>query len=98
MIDISHFSKAEVLVALFNYSHQQGLGFLDESGARPLTLPEAQEIIDQRLQGNLGLYFDYLRGRVLKVDLSQDYFNPVLYDRDNGSGAAAAALTLACLP
>lgn len=34
------------------------------------------------------LYFDYVLGRVLKVDLSGDSFDPRLYDRDNGEGAA----------
>jgi hypothetical protein len=30
----------------------------------------------------------YLKGRVMKVDLSGDSFGPWLYDRDNGDGAA----------
>lgn len=34
-------------------------------------------------------YFDYLYGRVMKVDLSSDEsFEERLYDRDNGTGAA----------
>lgn len=36
-----------------------------------------------------GTYFDYLYGRVMKVDLSSDDgFEERLYDRDNGKGAA----------
>ena len=38
-------------------------------------------------------YFDYLNGRVMKIDLSEDMLDPWLYDRDNGEGAAARALT-----
>ena len=38
------------------------------------------------------LYFDYLYGRIMKVDLSRDYFDPRLYDRDNGPGAAERAI------
>jgi hypothetical protein len=90
MIDISQFDKAEVLVALFNRSQQQGMGFLDRSGALPLTLPEARKALDERKSN--GLYFDYFRGRVLKVDLGGDQFDPYLYDRDNGNGAAARAI------
>ena len=38
-------------------------------------------------------YFDYLKGRVMKVDLSEDDgFEEWLYDRDNGEGAAQSAL------
>ena len=34
-------------------------------------------------------YFDYLKGRVMKLDLtSDDEFDPWGYDRDNGRGAA----------
>jgi hypothetical protein len=39
------------------------------------------------------VYFDYLRGRVMKVDLSKDAFDPWLYDRDNGAGAAERAVS-----
>jgi hypothetical protein len=87
MINIKGKDKAEVLAKLFNASKQQGMGFLDKSGASELSIEEAQEIINDYTN------FDYLRGRVMKVDLSGDEFCPWLYDRDNGEGAALAALT-----
>ena len=37
-------------------------------------------------------YFDYLHGRVLKVELSGDEFDERLYDRDCGEGAAQRAV------
>ena len=86
-VNISGLSKAHVLQALFNASRQPGMGFLDKSGARPLTLDEAASYTDKGR-----LYFDYLRGRVLKVDISRDDFAPHAYDRDNGPGAAARAI------
>lgn len=75
-IDISKLDKAHVLVALFNASKQQGMGFLNRDGARPLTKEEAAEAIKEQP------YFDYFRGRVMKVDLKGD----------NGQGAAARAI------
>jgi hypothetical protein len=37
--------------------------------------------------------FDYLNGRVLKLDLRDDAeFDPRLYDRDNGEGKAARVI------
>lgn len=39
-----------------------------------------------------GTYFDYLYGRVLKVDLSGNAFDEHLYERDNGVGSASRAL------
>lgn len=85
-IDISKLDKAEVLVALYNNSRQQGMGFLNPSGREPLTKEQATELLKKTT------YFDYLAGRVMKVELKGDTLDPRLYDRDNGTGAAASAL------
>lgn len=80
--------KAAVLAALYNASRQQGLGFLQERGATGMTEEEAAELLKDRTP-----YFDYLHGRVMKVNLKDDEgFAPYLYDRDNGQGAAEAAI------
>ena len=84
MIDITGIDKAKLLVALYNASKQQGLGFL--AGHQPLTEDEAREMLEKTT------YFDYLHGRVMKVDLEGDELNPWLYDRDNGEGAAQRAI------
>lgn len=85
-INISEMNKAEVLSRLFNSSRALGMGFL-QPHAEPMTTEEAQEMLDSGQT-----YFDYVRGRVMKVDLSGDTLRTDLYDRDNGQGAAAAAL------
>lgn len=85
-IDITGLDKAEVLAALFNASKQQGMGFLDASGTVPMSVEDARGYIDHHQ------YFDYLRGRVMKVNLKGDQLDPWGYDRDNGQGAAARAL------
>ena len=86
MIDISGLDKAEVLLALYNASHVQGLGFLQ--AVDHYTLEDAR----RDYEASSDKYFDYLHGRVLKVDLSGDEFDPRLFDRDCGPGAAAAAI------
>lgn len=86
MIDIKGKRKAEVLAKLYNASRPQGMGFL-RADNQVMTTADAQAIIDSGQT-----YFDYLKGRVLKVDLGGDELDPRLYDRDNGQGAAAAAL------
>lgn len=48
-----------------------------------MSVEQAQAILDGGQT-----YFDYLEGRVMKVDLSGDSFETYLYDRDNGEGAA----------
>lgn len=87
-INISGLDKAEVLATLFNASKQQGLGFLDSSNLSPMTVEDARQYTSR--EGDQ--YYDYLRGRVMKVDLSGDQLRTGLYDRDNGHGAAAKAL------
>jgi len=84
-IDISGLKKSEVLAALYNNSRPLGLGFLHFT-PEPMTAEQAEEILKD------GDYFDYLKGRVMKVSLDGDTFDPRLYDRDNGDGAAAAAI------
>ena len=85
-IDISGLDKAEVLAALYNYSQRQGMGFMHKRGAEPMTVEQAREELEH------GTYFDYLHGRVMKVDLSGDVLWAGLYDRDNGYEAAWHAL------
>lgn len=85
MIDISKLNKADVLVALYNNSKPLGLGFL-HSEKNNMTREEAEELLKSQT------YFDYLKGRVMKVDLSKDQFSTLLYDRDNGDGAAHRAI------
>lgn len=86
MINIKGLNKAEVLSTLYNNSRPQGLGFMHFE-AKDMTVAEAEEILKQTL------HFDYLKGRVMKVDLSSDEsFEEWLYDRDNGEGAAERAV------
>ncbi len=83
MISIVGLDKAEVLATLYNHACTQGVGEI-HFDPRPMTREEAVEFLKR------DHYFDYLKGRVMKIDLSSnDSFWPGLYDRDNGPGAAA---------
>lgn len=87
MIDIKSYDKARVLLALYNASHVQGMGFLAAKD-KPLTIEECRNLLDKQD------YFDYLFGKVMKISLSknQSLLDERLYDRDNGSGAAYWAI------
>ena len=87
-IDISNLDKAAVLAALYNRSRPQGMGFL-HFDPTPMTLEQARAIL-----ANGDTSFDYLKGRVMKVDLSVNSLDPWLYDRDNGAGSAERALSV----
>ena len=86
MIDLRNKDKAEVLAKLYNASQPLGLGFL-QADDNDMIIEQARELLDAGRT-----YFDHLKGRVMKVDLSGDELDPWLYDRDNGQGAAAAAI------
>lgn len=86
MIDLTGIDKAAVLASLYNASKQQGMGFLNAKGQSQMTIAEARELLRTQT------YFDYLHGRVMKVDLSKDSLQEALYDRDNGHGAAKRAI------
>lgn len=85
-IDISGLDKADVLCALYNNARAQGMGFLHFT-PEPLSRAEALEEL-KRIER-----FDYLKGRVMKVDLSNNELHVGLYDRDNGEGSSASALS-----
>ena len=81
-MDISNLNKAVVLAALYNGSRQQGMGFMDSRGQDQMTTEKAAELLKEQT------YFDYLHGRVMKIDLSGDDFRTHAYNRDNGPEAA----------
>jgi len=84
-VAIDDLDPAAVLAVLFNAARPQGNGFLEYSPV-PLTIEAARALLARRTS------FDYLQGRVLKVSLAGPTFDPASYDRDNGAGAAAAAV------
>ncbi len=84
MVDIKGLDKALVLKALYEQSHAQGLGGLVHAGVP--TLEYFAGLLERET------YFDYVGGRVLKVDLSGDEFDERLYNRDCGEGAAQRAV------
>ena len=87
MISTIGLDKAKVLAVLYNTARPQGMGFLPYD-AKPMTVEEAADIL-KRTQ-----YFDYLKGRVLKVDLrGEGEFEEGLYDRDNGTGCGYFAIS-----
>lgn len=89
MIDITGLDKAEVLKALYDNSAPQGLGFL-QAEVGGLDINEARHYVT----GD-SLYFDYLKGRPIKTDLSEDEFDPFGFDRDNGGRGSAERIVAA---
>lgn len=86
MVDIKGLDKARVLKALYDHSHVQGLGFMHAAEEGTVTVESCAKLLEKYTQ------YDYLHGRVLKVDLSGDEFDERLYDRDCGKGAAQRAV------
>lgn len=84
-IDISTLDKGSVLAALYNASRPLGMGFM-QYDPKPMQPEEATELLKHHT------YFDYLKGRVMKLDFRGNVLRVDLYDRDNGSGAAQRAI------
>lgn len=79
-MNITGLDKAMVLAALYNRAQPQGMGFL-QYDPTPRTPADAEPYVSQA-------YFDYVKGRVMKIDLSHDDVGTSGYNRDNGDGAA----------
>lgn len=85
-ISLRGLSKGEALAALYNASRPLGMGFLHYD-PKPMTAEEGEKLVATQK------YFDYLKGRVMKVNMDGDDLETWLYDRDNGPGAAERAIT-----
>ena len=89
VVDISNKDKAEVLSALYNYSHPTGAGVLDYDPS-PMSVEEAKELLKE------GSYFDVINGRVMKVNLSRNVLITYAYNRENGDGSAERIISHCC--
>lgn len=85
-INIKGLDKALVLKTLWNNSKCQGLSILQLPDDK-IDISAFEELISADRT-----YFDYLWGKVMKIDVANDILDPTLYDRDNGDGAARNAL------
>ena len=85
-MDIKGMDKAKILAALYNGARSQGMGLLHYT-PEAMTPTEAQEILDSGQT-----YFDYHKGRVMKISLESDELRTDLYNRDNGPGAAESII------
>lgn len=81
-MNIKGVSKAKVLLELYNNARPLGLGCL-QYDSELMTEEEAQKLLESGQT-----YFDYVKGRVMKIDLSTDELETDLYNRDNGIGRA----------
>jgi hypothetical protein len=88
-MDITGYSKALILQALYNRAKPLGYGIFDYD-PKPMTLEEAQELLEN--SDKLFPYFDYVKGRVMKICLGGEEINTRLYNRDNGPNAAEDAI------
>lgn len=103
-IDIQGIDKAELLAALYNRSKVLGMGALHAKQG-DMSLDDARDTIAKHSYVNhwhindkgcppntpaTTIYFDYLHGRVMKVELAGDTLKTRGYNLDNGEGAAEA--------
>lgn len=97
-VDTTGLERAQVLCALVNGTKAQGSGHLNPNARRAMTYDDAKRVLHDRTRvagwlEEVRYYFDYVGGRPIKVDLSdEDGFDPDLYDRDAGGSGAAQRL------
>ena len=84
-VQLKGLDKAAVLAALYNASRAQGMGFMHYDPT-PMTVEEARALLESDDD------FDYLRGRVMKINLDGDELDTWAYDRDNGEGCVAKVI------
>ncbi len=85
-VSIKGLDKVLVLQALWKNCKAQGVS--------PVHVPVRTEVSLEECKRGLteSCNFDYWKGKVLKVNLEGDEFDPSCYDRLNGEGAAQRAI------
>lgn len=93
VISFKGLDPARVLNALYHGTQPLGMGFLHDKPGLTAEQSELDLAFSIEKQGRRP-YFDYYRGRPLKLqlDLDAEEFDPGLYDRDAGKGAAARVI------
>lgn len=81
-VSLKGLNKTAVFVALFNKAKAQGIGVLHYTPTS-MTVEQARERFGECSEG-----YDYVDGRVMKVNLSGNELDTRLYNRDNGIDAA----------
>ena len=100
-VDITGLDKVKVFMHLFNNAKPMGMGVLHFQD-RPLDLKKAEQYFRGEYGGWLldprrPMYFDYVEGRCMKVNLEGNIINAGGYDRDYGEGALLRVLNNAGL-
>lgn len=80
-IDIRGLDKALILAALYNGATPINAGFFQYDPV-PMSLEDAKKQLES------STFFDYLKGRAMKVRLDGDELDSERYDSRNGEGAA----------
>jgi hypothetical protein len=88
MINVKGIDRAILLAELYNGTQPLGMGVLRDIGSMSADL--ARELL-----GGREIDVDYFCGRPIKVTIRNDEFDPRLYDRDAGEGAAQRAVNRA---
>ena len=81
-IDITGIDKVDLLIGLYHGTHPLGMGIIHNDPG--FGSDEAEAALAAEPSGRL----DYVAGRPIKANISGDSFDPWLYDRDAGEGAA----------
>src|SRR6478736_8322704 len=84
---------ARTIAGLYNNAKPQGLGKLHFTPEKMTPNEACIHAVMAEVEGQVN--FDYLRGRVMKIIVKPDgsIGSTFGYDRDNGEGAALAAVT-----
>jgi hypothetical protein len=83
LIDTSGIPPAKLLAALVNNTQPVDLGCADPNAEKIMSLDDAEPLIMEKFNHQtsprFSMYFDYLWGRAIKIDLAKT--DPVQYER-----------------
>lgn len=97
-VNIEGIDKTDLLIALHDRAKAQGVGLIiNLAGKGQISREDASEYFTywEKNKESFGgrMRLDYVKGRVVKCDITGPEMETWLYDRDNGEGAAEAVVS-----
>ena len=91
-MNITNLDKGEILVILYNNARRDIVTPPTTITPIVMSVKEARDIVNHRRIRTGNLYFDYLKGRIIRTDLTFDTLDLSMYNSENGINNAEVEL------
>lgn len=90
LIDVSDINPGRLLAELFNNAQQDSQAETEYKVAETMGKARTQLMLDKTNFSDRGAFFETIRGRTLRINITGHKINPFRYDQLHGQGSVQA--------